>query len=52
MDGSHGSDRCDGCGAANASADALPRQGPSPWGRALPSATEKRPASHPNTLHL
>ena len=31
---------------------AMPRQGQSPSSRAIQRATEKRPASHPNTLHL
>ena len=41
-----------GDAANDASVDALPRQGQSPLGRAIQSATEKRPASHPNTLPL
>ena len=41
-----------GDAANDASADVLPRQGQGPLGRAIQSATGKRPASHPNTLPL
>ena len=51
-DGTDGTDGSDGGAVANASVDALPRQGQGPWGRAIQSATEKKPASHPDTLPL
>ncbi len=43
-----------GCDAANAGAsvDVLPHYHQSPLSRALQSATEQRPGSHPNTLPL
>ena len=47
MDGKDGSDGCAAANAAKASVVVL-----SPLSRSLQSATEKKPASHPNTLHL
>ena len=42
MDGTDGTDGSDGGAVANASVDALPRQGQGPLGRAIQSATEKK----------